>query len=98
LPMKVSTGKAEKRKVTFKVKAPSAKEVVLVGDFSNWNTKLHPMKKDKEDFWKVTVQLAPGKYEYKLLVDGQWWENIPAGSGVQNPFGTLNKLLFVAEK
>jgi 1,4-alpha-glucan branching enzyme len=96
--MKRSQGKAGKRRVTFKVRAPSAREVFVVGDFNNWNTQLHPLGKDEEGFWKVTLYLAPGKYEYKLLVDGRWWEGARDGKSVQNLFGTLNRLLVVPEK
>jgi len=96
--MEVSKKNAGKRRVTFKVRAPAAEEVIVVGDFNNWNPHEHPMKKDDEGFWKVTVLLAPGSYEYKLLIDGRWWENIMGVKSIQNPFGTLNKLLFVPEK
>ena len=93
-----SKGQTKKRIVTFKVRALAAKDVILVGDFNNWNAHEHPMKKDDEGFWKVTVLLAPGRYEYKLLIDGRWWEDITGVNSIPNPFGTLNKLLFVPEK
>jgi chromosome partitioning protein len=96
--MKGSQGKAGKRRVTLKVNAPSAKEVIVVGDFNNWNPEGHPLEKDHEGLWKVRLNLAPGKYEYKLLVDGRWWEGPPDGKTVRNLFGTLNRLLFVPEK
>ena len=96
--MKVSKKHAEKRRVTFKVRAPAAEEVIVVGDFNNWNAHEHPMKKDDEGFWKVTVLLAPGRYEYKLLIDGRWCENITGVNSIPNSFGTLNKVLFVPEK
>ena len=95
--MKVSKKHAEKRKVTFKVRAPAAKEVIVVGDFNNWNAHEHPMKKDDEGFWRVTVLLAPGRYEYKLLINGRWWEDIADVNSIRNPFGTANKLLVVPE-
>jgi 1,4-alpha-glucan branching enzyme len=96
--MRVSERQTVMRRVTFKIKAPSAKEVTLVGDFNNWNAHEHPMKKDEEGFWEVTVPLAPGTYEYKLLIDGRWWENITGANSIPNSFGTLNKVLFVPEK
>lgn len=96
--MRVPVGQTGKRKVTFKVRAPTAKEVIVAGDFNNWDVHQYPMKKDDEGFWRVTVQLAPGRYEYKLLIDGRWWEDITGVKSIQNPFGTLNKLLFVPEK
>jgi len=35
----------KKRRLTFALDAPGAKEVFLVGDFNEWNKKTHPMKK-----------------------------------------------------
>jgi 1,4-alpha-glucan branching enzyme len=96
--MKVSKGKAEKRRVTFKVRVPSARKVIVVGDFNNWNAEANPLEKDDDGFWRMTVRLPPGKYEYKLLVDGRWWEDTPDGKSVQNLFGTFNRLLFVPKK
>jgi 1,4-alpha-glucan branching enzyme len=95
---KVSKKMTEKRKVTFKVRAPGAKKVQLVGEFNNWDPNSHPMEKDDEGFWKVRLQLAPGRYQYKLIVDGSWWEDIGESSSVRNSFGTLNKLLVVPRK
>jgi 1,4-alpha-glucan branching enzyme len=48
------------------------------------------MKKDKKGIWKATVSLAPGRYQYRFLIDGRW-ENDPACSDfVSNDFGTTN--------
>jgi 1,4-alpha-glucan branching enzyme len=92
------SGEIEKRKVVFKVRAPGAKKVQLAGEFNDWDPDSHPMQKDDEGFWKVTLRLSPGKYEYKLLVDGLWWEDIGETNTVRNPLGTLNKMLVVPEK
>jgi 1,4-alpha-glucan branching enzyme len=83
--------------VIFKVRAPAAKDITLVGDFNNWNPQDYPMEKDDEGFWKATVWLAPGRYEYKLLIDGRWWEDIKGENSIRNPFGTMNRLLYVPE-
>jgi 1,4-alpha-glucan branching enzyme len=91
----VSKEEPEKRKVTFKVRAPDAKKVQLVGEFNNWDPDSHPMEKDDEGFWKIGLRLTPGRYEYKLLVDGRWWEDIREANCIRNPFGTLNKVLVV---
>ena len=94
----MSRTETSNRKVIFKVRAPGAKKVQLVGEFNNWNPNSHLMEKDDEGFWEVRLWLAPGRYEYKLLVDGRWWEDIGEANSVRNPFGTLNKLLIVPEK
>jgi 1,4-alpha-glucan branching enzyme len=53
--MKLEKRHTEKRRVTFKVRAAAAKEVIVVGDFNNWNAHEHPMKKDDEGIWRVTI-------------------------------------------
>ena len=72
----------EKRKVIFKIRAPGAKRVQLAGEFNDWDPDSHPLERDDEGFWKVGLRLAPGKYEYKLLVDGSWWEDIGEANSV----------------
>jgi len=42
-----SEPKPKRRKVTFSLTSPDAKEVILMGDFNQWNPKVHPMKKTK---------------------------------------------------
>ena len=43
--MKKSDGakKVSRRRVVFTFFAPQAKEVLLMGDFNNWDAKVHPM-------------------------------------------------------
>lgn len=96
--MRNSEQNTEKQDVIFKVKAPFASEVVLLGDFNDWKAGVHPLKKDCQGLWKVTLQLTPGRYEYKLLVDGKWWEGLAGKQGIRNPYGTLNRLLVVPER
>ena len=66
--MESSKLKDDKRKVTFAVRAPFAKEITLIGDFNNWDTTVHTMEREDDGLWKLTIQLSPGKYEYKLQV------------------------------
>jgi 1,4-alpha-glucan branching enzyme len=87
-----------KRWVTFRLNAPSVKEVILMGDFNNWDAGSHPMKKDENGIWEVTIVVLPGKYEYRLLVDGQWRLDSGNNHTVPNCFGTENNVLTVFEK
>jgi len=78
------------KKVQFEIIVPEAQEVCLAGDFNNWDTSTKQMKKDKKGIWKTTLSLNPGRYEYRLLVDGNW-ENDPSCSNcVPNEFGSQN--------
>jgi len=53
------------------------------------------MKKDDKGRWSKIVTLAPGMYEYKFLVDGQWQNDPNNDQMVANSFGTLNNILTV---
>jgi 1,4-alpha-glucan branching enzyme len=83
------------KNVEFIFHAPEAMEVFLAGEFNSWDTGSLLMKKNKEGVWKTSVKLAPGRYEYKLFVDGVWVENIPGAEPVPNPFGTQNWVVWV---
>ena len=87
--------KTQNRRITFKLEASEAKEAILVGDFNSWDVKKHTMKKDNKGRWSKIVTLAPGRYEYKFFVDGQWQNDPNNDQMVANSFGTLNNILTV---
>jgi enterochelin esterase family protein len=54
--------------VTFRFRAPNAKEVRLIGELDG---KPYPMTKDDAGVWSVTIgPLAPDVYNYQFNVDG----------------------------
>jgi 1,4-alpha-glucan branching enzyme len=87
--------KAQKRRITFKLEASEAKEAILAGDFNSWDVKKHRMKMDVKGRWTKIVNLTPGRYEYKFLVDGEWKNDPNNDQVVPNSFGTLNNHLTV---
>jgi len=68
-------------KVTFRLPAEmgrDAREVCLVGEFNNWDTRANPMKKLKSGEFTATVDLDIGRgvqYDFRSLIDGATWEN-----------------------
>jgi 1,4-alpha-glucan branching enzyme len=69
-----------KTKVTFTLPAEAvegASEVVLLGDFNNWNPEEAPkLKKQKDGSFKTTAQLEAGQtYQYRFLLDDGRWVN-----------------------
>ena len=92
---KESSKKIQKKRITFKLEASEAKEAHLAGDFNSWDAKKHAMKRDNKGRWSKIVTLAPGMYEYKFLVDGEWQNDPSNDQVVPNSFGTLNNLLNV---
>ncbi|MDH4206709.1 MAG: glycogen-binding domain-containing protein [Desulfobacteraceae bacterium] len=90
--------KINRRKITFSFESSDAKEVILMGDFNNWNPKKHPMKKNDTGKWTKTVILSPGQYEYKFLVDGQWKEDPQNDRICSNKFGTYNNVFNLTKR
>ena len=87
----VSSGK----KVNFQLNAPTVKNVVLTGDFNAWCQEGVTMKKDKNGVWKIELELNPGRYEYKFIVDGKWWTDPSNKKIAVNSFGDVNSVLEV---
>jgi 1,4-alpha-glucan branching enzyme len=95
MPKKKSGKKPQRKRMTFKLVAPEAREVILLGDFNDWDKKKHFMKRDQNGIWSKIVMLAPGRYEYKFLLDGDWHNDPSNDQTVPNTFGTLNSVLIV---
>ena len=68
-----------KCKVTFDVPkelTQTAKKVTVVGEFNDWNTNATPLKKQKNQVYKVTLDLEQGKeYQFRYLIDDKNWIN-----------------------
>jgi enterochelin esterase-like enzyme len=59
----------KERTITFRFRAPNAQTVTLIGEIDG---KDHPMTKDANGIWSVTVgPLAPETYNYQFEVDRQ---------------------------
>jgi 1,4-alpha-glucan branching enzyme len=91
----MATQKSAKQKVTFSYVAPDAHSVLVAGDFTGWQQAPVTLKKDKTGVWKKTVSLAPGKYEYRVLVDGQWHDDPNCPHRHPNQFGGMNCVCIV---
>lgn len=82
-----------KKKVTFKFDAPqTAREVKLCGNFTNWEQGCVIMNHARGAEWKAEVNLEPGVYEYKYLVDGNWFTDPTADRQQKNPLGSENSV------
>ena len=86
------------KKVHFTLSAPEAHTVSLLGDFNGWQADPHALKKDKKGDWKISINLTPGRYEYRFLVDGEWQNDPNCAAFVHNTFGSENCLLTLEEE
>ncbi len=82
--------KTDKQRVTFSYAEPTAQTVLLAGDFTGWQQSPISLKKDKNGVWKKTVSLPTGRYEYRLLVDGEWRNDPNCVNRQPNQFGGEN--------
>lgn len=80
---------------TFKVKGFSnAKSVSISGSFNGWNRDGFRLKKTSSG-WEIPLYLKPGKYTYKLIVDGEWILDPDNKLWEQNEFGTGNSVVWI---
>ena len=89
----MSTQRSGVKQVTFRIDAPGAGSVALVGDFNGWDPERNPMRQRKDGVWWTTVRLNPGTCEYKFVVDGADWRNDPLNPNqAPNSFGSVNSV------
>ena len=80
--------------VRFVLVRPGAQQVSLVGDFNGWSREAMPLQAaDDGSVWTLSVPLAPGRYEYAFVVDGQQWVADPSARAVRDEFGGETSVL-----
>lgn len=70
--------------------------IAIAADFNGWSPDRHVMRENVElGVFELCIALPPGRYSYRLVVDGHW-RNDPFNPGVEiNPFGEPNSVLVV---
>lgn len=85
----------EKKRICFRYHDPEAEEVYVSGSFNGWNPEANCMKKNGEGVWSTVVNLFPGIYEYRFIVDGLWKNDPVCDHYHPNRYGSQNCLLTV---
>jgi len=68
----ISPQVSDDHKITFRLKAPNAKQVQVRGDFTIHMSTILDMTKDENGVWSCTTEpLKPSSYQYWYIVDGQ---------------------------
>ncbi len=82
--------------VVFVTLYPRADNVQIAGDFNNWQPEYSPMQKVGDSgIWQTEMNLMPGRYRYRLVVDGQWQQDPYNELTELNPFGGFNSVIEV---
>ena len=74
---------------------PNAQYVGVAGDFNNWNPQRMTGDGAGTDTFRTLVPLKPGKYRYRLVIDGRWQADPHNLYSEPNPFGELDSVVEV---
>ena len=80
----------------FTFASDTAKEVYVVGDFNNWSAgEVSRLSRQKDGTWQSRLDMKPGRYRYKFVVDGRWVQDPQNKETEANPFGGFDSVLVV---
>ena len=83
------------RPVHFRFFRNGARSVFVAGSFNGWDPRCLALQTSLDGGWEIDLCLAPGDYEYRFVVDGEWADDPLANRVVQNGFGGVNAVLSV---
>lgn len=83
----------------FSYDFPEANTVSLIGDFNNWDRTKNVMELDEDGKWTAFLEIEPGKYTYKYLIDNMFMLNDPlANLYIPNEDGEMLSILIIDDK
>lgn len=84
-----------RRRVKFSIAAESGSKVFVAGSFNDWDGEKTKLA-EKSGVFSKSVLLAPGRYEYKFVVNGIWTVDPECADWVPNGHGSLNSVIEVS--
>ena len=82
--------------VVFVTLYPRAENVMIAGDFNNWQPEQTAMQRVGESgVWQTKLELPTGRYRYRFVVDGHWQQDPYNEQTEMNPYGDLNSVFEV---
>jgi len=87
------------REVIVRFKDDRAGDVRIAGDFNGWvpdrGVRSLIASEGQTRVWTKVLKLAPGTYQYRYVVDGEWREDPSNPQSVPGPTGQSNSILHV---
>jgi predicted carbohydrate-binding protein with CBM48 len=82
----------------FVLENATARRVVVVGDFNNWNPSATPMSRSTDGrLWSAIVPMSPGRHVYGFMVNDSIFTLDPRTATARDPdFGTTASVLMVS--
>jgi len=98
IPYHILCKKSEKinKTISFNPEGKNYKSVQIAGEMNGWNPATGNLE-FKDGIWKISKYHTPGKYQYRLVLDGKWMcdptnkDSINNNSGGYNSFFTVGK-------
>lgn len=82
-----------KGNTVFRLKGyPEATIVILTGSFNDWNQSQFVFGREGDE-WICRIDLDPGKYTYKFIVDGNWLLDPTHDNTEEDAAGNVNSVL-----
>jgi len=90
--------RATRRKVRFELAGEPSSRASVAGTFNNWDPAGNPLtyKRDSGRF-TANLSLAPGRYEYKFVVNDAWIPDPNCPDSAPNDLGSMNSVLTVPD-
>ncbi len=76
--------------VSFRLWAPHAEQVSVVGNFNQWSTQAHPLVSEKNGYWSRDILVSKPGDEYKFVLKqngSEQWKLDPYARDVQSSIG-----------
>jgi len=84
------------RRIHLEFSDPDAQQVSIAGTFNDWRPGVSRMSSNGDGKWQTDLLLAPGEYEYRLVVDGVWMSDPNGAEERPNGHGGANSVLRVS--
>jgi len=72
------------------------KHVFVAGDFNHWSATSTPLTYDEQlGAHEAMIEMPPGRYRYRLVIDGHWVADPHNQYKQVNDYGELNSVVVV---
>jgi enterochelin esterase-like enzyme len=81
----------------FSIAASDARTVFLAGEMTDWEAGKVAMQRDEHGTWHTALDLEPGQWLYKFVVDGQWVQDPATDDHDADGQGGQHSFVFVGD-
>ncbi len=83
--------------IVFRTLCPSAREVLVAGDFNDWTPNQTPLQRiDNNGVFETKLALPRGRYRYRFVIDGRWSYDRDNPQVESNEEGEISSVVEVA--